>query len=160
MLRFVGALLLILLLLYLCLLHSRAEERRVRECEGFLLLVRHIRTQIACFRTPLPEAIASFENTALEAAGVLPAARKSGLSLALIHCRACLSLDGESWKTLTAFADGVGSGFFGEAIALCDYTTQELAGVLKRRQSEAPGRTRVGHSLVICGGLMLLLLLV
>lgn len=159
MLRFAGALLLIGLLLYLCLLHTRREERRVRECEGFLLLVRHIRAEIGAFRTPLDRAIAGFGNPALEEAGLLPLARERGLGPALEECCERLLLDGEDMKCLLAFAEGVGKGYTQQALALCERTEGALSSALEKRKSEAPARARTGQALLLFGGLSLLLLL-
>ena len=159
MLRFAGAALLIGLLFYLCYLHAQREERRVRECEGFLALVRHVRVEIASFRTPLPRALADFENAALEASGFLAHARAQGLEGALDAFYDRLLLDGEEKRTLYDFAEGVGRGYCREALALCERTEGALEKALQRRKSEAPARARAGQALLLFGGLSLLLLL-
>ena len=53
MIKTLGVILLLSGSLYLCFSFSVFERRRVLQCEGFLLLLRHIRAQIACFRMPL-----------------------------------------------------------------------------------------------------------
>lgn len=159
MLRFAGAVLLIGLLLYGCLLHARREERRVQQCEGFLLLVRHIRAEIATLHAPIDDALASFENAALEEAGVLSLARKQGLAFAVGECRDRLLLGGEEIGCLIAFSEGVGRGYVEEAISLCKHTEGALSSVLEKRKSEAPARARAGQALLLFGGLSLLVLL-
>ena len=159
MLGFIGGALFVLLLLYACLLRARQQEKRVRECEGFLQLVRHIRAEIATFHTPLDRALARFENAALEEAGVLALARTRGLCAALFEKRDTLCLAGEERKVMLAFAEGVGRSYRAEAIALCERTENLLAASLEKEKREAPARVRAGNALLLFGGLSLLLLL-
>ncbi len=131
----------------------------MRQCEGFLLLVRHIRAEIAGFRAPLDEALSRFENDTLEEAGVLSLARERGLSSAIRSCRDGLLLDGGEIECLLCFAEGVGRGYTEEALALCTRTEGTLASALEKRKGEAPARARAGQALLLFGGLSLLLLL-
>lgn len=159
MLRITGVLLLAGLTLYLCLFFTGVEGRRVRQCEGFLLLLRHIRAQITCFRTPIEQIYAGFENEALRQAGFLAALQKGGFSPALADCRAQLLLEAEEYKLLHAFGQEVGRSLTGEQAALCDYTIAELEKALAHRREEAPRRIRAARSLTLTGGLMLILVL-
>lgn len=159
MLQLIGAAGLISLALYLAVALSKMEMRRVRQMEGLLLLVRHIRGEIACFRTPVADIYASFQNEALAECGFLAALRERGFYSALMAGRETLYLGGEELAILTAFAEGVGRSYSAEQIALCDYTLRELEKALARRREEAPKRTRVLRTLSLVGGLMLVILL-
>lgn len=159
LLRALGMLVLFGVSLCLCRTVSRVERGRVRQAEGFLLLLRHIRTQIACFRTPVGEIYAGFENRALASCGFLAALRRDGFAAALRECRPGLYLGSEELALLAAFGDEVGKSYCEEQLALCDYTVGELESLFTKRRDEESGRTRVAHSLVITGSLMLILIL-
>ncbi len=159
MLRTLGIGLILLLTFYLSHSMSVMERQRVRQTEGFLLILRHIRTHISCFRTPLPEIYADFDNPALREAGFLDALADGGFCHALDNCRERLYLDEEEWKVLYNFGGGVGNSYLGEQSSLCDYTLAEMEKAMARRREEAPKRTRVSRTVIICGGFMLVFLL-
>ena len=104
------------------------------------------------------DAISSITYEALERAGFLPLARERGLAGAIVAFRDKTTLSREEWGTLASFAERVGESYTDEALSLCAYTERELAEALSHRRAEAPARRRVGQSLVIFGGLSLLLL--
>ena len=157
--RIAGVVLLFGLSLFFCLCVSRMERGRVRQTEGFLLLLRYVRTQISCFRTPVQEIYGSFRNPALSECGFLDALRQYGFPEALDRCTGRLYLDEEELKTLSALGRELGRSYCEDQIALCDYTLEQMERAFDRRREEAPKRTRVAHSLVLTGGLMLILVL-
>lgn len=157
--RLIGSLLLIGTFGYLGYYFSMMEGRRVRQTEGFLFLLRHIRTGIVCFANPVEDIYSGFENPALETCGFLPALRTGGFAHALYACRERLYLEEEELRTLHAFSEEVGKSYSHEQAVICDYTIGEMEKALQRRQEEAPRRARAARSLTMCGGLMLLLLL-
>ncbi len=157
--RVCGSLLLVGLSLYGAYSFTLLEHRRVRQTEGFLLLIRYIRTQIACFRPTLGEIYDSFENRALLECGFLAALRERGFSSALRDTRPALYLDEEELKLLATFADEIGRSYSSEELALCDYTAREMEKAMEKRREEAPRRTRVASSLMMTGGLALVFLL-
>ena len=156
--RLIGALLLVGTFGYIGYHFSVMEGRRVRQTEGFLLLLRHIRTGIVCFSNPIEDIYRSFTNPALEACGFLPALRTGGFAHALRVCRESLYMEEEEWHTLLAFSEEVGKSYSHEQAAICDYTIAEMEKALHCRQEEAPRRARAARSLTGGGGLMLLLL--
>lgn len=160
MARGIGAFLLLGCSLYLGACLAGVEKWRVRQYEGFLLLVRHIRNGITCFQTPIDKIYAGFANAALERCGLLSALRAGAdLPTALQRCRDELYIEAEAWRTLSAFADEVGKSYTQEQAKLCDYTIKELEAALHRQKEEAPRRARGARALAVCGGLALLILL-
>ncbi len=159
MLQLIGAIGVMALSAYLAFSFSKMEGKRVRQIEGFLLLIRHIRAEIACFRTPVADIYAGFSHAALAECGFLESLRERGFSAALAAGQGELYLEEEEMATLSAFGEGVGRSYSGEQIALCDYTIGELEKALSRRREEAPKRARVLRTLSIAGGLMLVILL-
>ena len=158
MLRILGILLLMAALGYLCLLHSRRETARVKQCEGLMLLVRHLRTRIGSFREPPDIALAAFQSEALEEMGFLPVARERGLASAVRAFYGAPPLPQEEWGMLATFAERLGASYTREALALCESTERALSQTLTRCREDAPARRRVGHALLIFGGLSLFLL--
>ena len=154
-----GAIFLFLAGIFLARGLLRAEEDCVRQTEGFLLLLRHARTSISCFRTPLRDIWQSFENRALAECGVLPLLQRDGFSSALIASAPRLYLDREDLRLLTAFGYEIGKSRFEEQITLCNYTVERLEASYARRAEEAPARRRAVGTLVITGTLMLILVL-
>ncbi len=159
MLQLGGGLLLFLSALLLGQAAARAEEQRVRQAEGLLLLLRHIRMGITCYATPIGEIYAGFQNPALEVCGFLPALRAGGLEHALAACGRQLHIEGEDRRTLHTFSQSIGKSYTAEQAALCDAAIKELEEMWQRRRAEGPRRVRAAQALSLCAGLMLLLLL-
>ena len=159
MLKGMGALLLLGSALWLGLRLSAREQERLRQTEGLLLLLRHIRACIVCFADPIEEIYRRFQNRALEECGFLPALRTHGFAYALRVCDGLAQGD-EVQTALASFADGVGKSNTREQAALCDYTVAVMEAALHRRQEEAPRRARLARGLALCGALALLVLLV
>lgn len=157
--RILGSLLLVGLSLYGCYSFSLLEEKRVRQTEGFLLLLRYMRTRISCFRTAREDIYASFENRALSECGFLCALRAHGFAAALERMRPQLYLDEEELLLLSSFGEELGQGYSEEEVILCEGAIKEMEQAMEKRRSEAPRRTRVAHSLVMTGGLALVFLL-
>lgn len=137
----------------------RAEEDRVRQTEGFLLLLRHARTSISCFRTPLRDIWQSFENRALAECGFLPLLQRDGFSAALIAASPHLYLGKEDLRLLTSFGYEIGKSRFEEQITLCNYTVERLEASYARCVEEVPARRRTVGTVVMTGTLMLILVL-
>ena len=146
--------------LYLCFSFSLFEKRRLEQCEGFLLLIRHLKAQISCFHTPLGRIYASFTHGELERCGFLPILRQTGnLSMALKDAKKDIWLSEEEFTLLNAFAGEVGGSYVDEQISCCDYYIGELERAYKERREEIPGRKKLYRSLFITGGLMLAIVL-
>ena len=122
-----------------------------------LLLLRHIRTQISCFSTPLPEIYASFENPALSDAGFLRVLRQDGLAAALGTCEVYLE-EGER-RMLLFFAEELGNSYRTDQLALCDAYIAELARGCERKKNELPKKSKLYRSLILTGGLAAVILL-
>lgn len=160
MLKTLGVILLLSGSLYLCFSFSVFERRRVQQCEGFLLLLRHIRAQIACFRMPLGRIWDSFSSAELQRCGFLDALRQKGdFAQALSCCKGQIWLSREELDLLYAFGGELGRSYFEEQVACCDYYIGELEQAYAQRRSEQPARTKLYRSLFLTGGLMLVIVL-
>lgn len=159
LLRVGGAVLLLAAGFFLARGLVRAEDDCVRQTEGFLLLLRHARTSISCYRTPLRDIWQSFENRALAECGFLPRLQRDGFAAALIAASPHLYLGREELRLLTAFACGIGKSRFEEQITLCNYTVERLEASYARYAEELPSRRRTVGTLALTGVLMLILVM-
>lgn len=148
---------LLILTVYLCYEATSMEAKRVRQTEGFLLLLRHIKAQISCFCTPVCDIFSSFENEALACIGFLDTLKKNDFSSALDICREKIYLDGEEINLLSAFGEELGKSYRQEQIENCDYYIGELESSYTRRREEQPRKSRLYRSLVLTGGLMVII---
>ncbi len=154
-----GVIFLLCACLYLSAAAGSFERRRVRQSEGMLMLLRHIRTQISCFRTPIGDIYASFCSDELESCGFLPRLREGeDFCTALQECRQSLLLDEEETDLLAAFGKEVGGSYRDEQVEGCDYYIGELERICRNRREEQPKRVRLARSLVLAGGLLLILI--
>lgn len=157
----IGAVLLLCITVYLCVAFTWNEARRLRQLEGLLLLLRTVRGQISCFRTPVDRIYASFENEALERCGFLPALRQTGdFTQALEAVGPRLLMPEEEARLLSSFGLELGGTYRDEQVAACDYYISELENCFARRREERPRRLRLGRSLLLTGGLMLILVFI
>ena len=155
-----GIILLLSSTLYLCLTFTLFERRRVSQCEGFLLLMRHIKAQISCFHTPLSRIWTSFSSEELEKCGFLGMLRQTeDFQKALGAVQGKIWLSAEELVLLHAFAGELGRSYVEEQISCCDYYIGQLEQAYLERRQEQPKRSKLYRSLFITGGLALVILL-
>ena len=160
LLKSFGIILLLTGSLYLCFSFSQFERKRLRQCEGFLLLLRHIRAQISCFRMPIGRIYASFSTEELEQCGFLSLLRDTeDLEKALLGAKGNIWISEEEISLLKAFGRELGEGYAEEQIAVCDYYIGELEKAYGERRNGLPQQTKLYRSLFITGGLMLAIML-
>lgn len=159
--KLIGAAMLMALSISMAFQICTMESRRVRQTEALLLLLRYIKAQISCFRTPLSEMFAGFENEELEACGLLPLLR-DGCSFpdAFEKTRPRLYLDSDETEMLSSFSREIGGGYREEQEECCAYYIRELERAYSEGREERPARVRVLRSLVISAGLMVIIILV
>lgn len=137
-----------------------AMRERIAQLEEFILLLRHIREEIACFRTPTPEILAGFHGSALERIGFLQAAKEGDLRTALQATAHRLYLDGEELAVLHEFAAGLGRGYVSEELARCELAISRLTAALSARREALPRTARLFRTLVISGACAVILVLI
>lgn len=135
-------------------------RERLLQLEGFVLLLRSIREQIACFRTPTREILAAFQNPALERAGFLAAAKRDGMAAALEESRERLYLDGEELGPLREFSAGLGGGYADEEVARCELCLARLTEAVARRREALPKAAKLYRTLVLGGALAVIIVLI
>lgn len=158
--KLAGALLIFATSLYLSAQIGLLAQRRMRQTEAFLALLRYIKAQVACFKTPVAEIYQSFQNRVLEECGFLAALRERGLGEALDTCEGALFLSEAEFELLHAFADELGRGFQEEQLDSCDYHIGALEAHYAKQKEELPKRCKIYRTLVLTAGIMLIILLI
>lgn len=133
------------------------EKRRVEECEGLVLLLRHLRTSVQAYALPRDKIYESFSHRALEGCGFLSVLRREGLSAALE--RSGLSLREEVLRPLVIFASGEGGRLTEEELTACGIALTAVEQSLTELKKGLPERLRLCRTLVLTGGMMVAILL-
>lgn len=139
---------------------KRREARSIRQTEEFLVLLRRIKREIACFARPLPEICRTADLPALRAAGFFDAAEEGDLLFAYRHALPALSLSPDAGRVLDGFFSGAGAPLKAEELAACDCAIGELGELLEKQKRDGAVRVRLRSTLILTGGLLFLLLIV
>lgn len=139
---------------------SRHNQRRLAECDGFLELLRSIRTRIADFSEPLDVIYSDFSSPVLDEVGFTAALARGDFASALDECRDRLALDRESVDLLRSFAGELGMSYRTEQLSSCDRYIAELEKLRSYSRTESVRRTKLACSLTVTFGLMLIIVLV
>lgn len=136
---------------------TREERRRVEECEGLLLMLRHLRARVSAYSLPRDEIYRTFSHLALEKCGFLLLLREKGLKTALSS--KTLALDGEMLRPLVLFAEGEGERLKEEELSAVSLAIEETEACLADAKRRLPERLRLSRTLVLTGGMMVAIFL-
>ena len=143
---------------FLALYFLTAEERkRVEECEGLTLLLRHLRGQVAAYSLPREEIYATFHHKALERCGFLSLLRERGMGVALSAGK--LTMSEEALRPLYLFAEGEGRRLKEEELTALGLALEGMEYGLTECKRRMPERLRLLRTLVLTGGMMVAVLL-
>lgn len=157
-LRYLGVLLVFVASTLLGFAFAGSAGSKLRNNDGLIALIRHIRQKIGFFRSTPAEIYASFENHDLEKAGFCDALRREGLAGALERVD-CFDLDENCENALRQFAGQIGKSPLGEQISACDYLLELLEAEQKRLCEEYPAKRKVYSSMGMLFGIMAVILL-
>ena len=139
------------------LLLTKEERRRVEECEGLLLLLRHLRAQVSAYSLPRDEIYRTFSHAALERCGFLALLRDGGLAAALSAEK--LALGAETLRPLVLFAEGEGRRLKEEELTAVSLAIEGMEACLTDVKRRLPERLRLSRTLVLTGGMMIAIFL-
>ena len=160
MIKLLGSLAVLGIAAILAVRGASVFRERIAQLEGFVLLVRRIREQIACFRTPQEQILAGFDDPALGRAGFLEVATREGMAAALSAVRDRLYLDESELAALSEFASGLGGGYAEEELVRCDLCLSRLTLALDARREALPKAARLYRTLVLSGALAIIIVLI
>ena len=138
----------------------RRENERIRQTEEFLLLLRTVRREIACFSRPLSEICRSANLPELKRAGFFDSLDTGDPLFAFRSAMPSLSLPPDAVSLLDGFFAGAGAPKKDEELLACDRVTEELDGILSREKKEGASRVKLRSTLIFTGGLLFLLLVI
>ena len=128
--------------------------------EEFLSLLSRIRREIACFSRPLPAIVREAHLPALSAAGFFDAQNGGDPLVSFLSASPALLLPPEAGELLGSFFSAAGSSMKAEELDACDHAIARLTELLAREKTEGANRLRLHSTLILCGGLLFLLLVV
>lgn len=135
------------------------ERSALAQSEAFLRLIRHIRLQIFCFKTPVSEIISAYKDDELLALGFTDLFRES-FNEALENCGHRLFVDNETLEILKAFGRELGAGYKDEQVACCDYYTAKLEEHISALNKDLPGRERMLCTCALVFGAFAIIILI
>lgn len=135
------------------------ECAKLKESEAFLNLIRHIKTRISCYRTPIPEIISDYESKELKECGFLDGFDISWND-ALSSCTEKLHIDDETKKLLTGFGDELGASAKDEQMNACDYYIERLGSHVEDMRTRLPQKQKLYRSCpILLGALAVIIFL-
>ena len=139
---------------------ARSYERiKLKESEAFLNLVRHIRNEIACYKTPLPKIISSYSNKELLECGFLENFDISWND-AVMACSDRLHIDDDVKRILIKFGEELGGSYKDEQISCCDYYADVLSKNVAHMKEELPSKLKIYRSLSAILGILAVIILI
>ncbi len=133
--------------------------RSLNLCEGMLQFIRHIRSQVSFYKTPVGEMCTSFRNEAFRQNRMDELIAEKGLAVALSEKEGALLLEEDSFRALLSFAKRLGSLTYEEQIADCDFVIGMLENSICRKRDSIPAKRQIYSSLGVLGGAMAVLIL-
>ena len=155
--KIVGALLLGLGGASCAYLSCQQASYALRQAEGWLSLVRFVRTQVDCFSLPLPQILQRIDPSCLRACGYRGEEVPRSLSALLSSCEIC---DREVGRIAERFAGDFGKGYREEQLRSCDLYCELLSERRDALAEQLPAKKRVSSTLWISGALATVILLV
>ena len=126
------------------------------QTEGFIDLVRYLRSEIDCFSMPIPTALERCPDTIFQKCG---AQRFRGARTVSELLDACEILSPEISEAMQRFAADVGRGYKHEQLSLCDRTAELLEGYRNLLAEQLPVKRKLNGTLCLCSALVIVILL-
>ena len=136
---------------------SAAATEHIRQLEGLLLLVRHVRERISCFHTPKERIFLTFRHEALSRIGFLRELCRGDMTAALQACRDSLYLSEEELAILLEFSAGLGQGYLAEELSRCELAAGRLEGALAAAREGLPRTAGIYRTVAVSGALAVIL---
>ena len=141
-------------------LYDAFSKRRLSECESFISLLEHIRSEISCFLSPKERIFRGYEDENLERVGFLPLVREGedmGDAFDKISQRLLVGKSG--LDILASFFSGLGRGYKDGAMALGERCIAEFRKYYESLKDESEKNVKLFRTVIIGLGLGILILL-
>lgn len=155
--KLVGALLLAVSAARGAYVMNQRASLSLKQAEGWLALLRYIRTQVDCFALPIPRILSQCDLSLLTACGYGKEERPRDLEQLLCDCDL---RDGEVRGIVGAFVGEFGKGYREEQLRSCEYYRELLSARRASLAEQLPARKRVTSTLWLSGALATVILLI
>ncbi len=136
---------------------NQRAVRALKQTEGWLSLLRYIRTQVDCFALPIPRILLRADRSLFVSCGYAGEDVPCGLEQLLSDCDL---RDRETEKIVKHFVGEFGKGYREEQLRSCDYYRELLEARRDALADQLPARKRVTSTLWISGALAIIILLI
>ncbi len=158
-LKTAGAVLALICALMLSREYEKFERGRVRLAEGFLLLLRDMRSKVDRFLTPESGMLCDFENDALAECGYLASAEELGISDAFFKESDRLSLPEDVKKLLSGIFRDFGREYREGALKILDGGIRELEKLIASMKGEKERSVKLVRTVSVAAALGAVILL-
>lgn len=141
---------------------QKHEQEKIKQAKGFILLLKYIKNQIACFSLPITEIISRCDKKILSDCGISfdfsPDASKSEV-LPEIVANIPRHIDDEAFLIIERFANDFGKTYLEEQLKSCDYYIYELEKYKNKIEAEIPKERKIRFALCFSISASIILLL-
>ncbi len=155
--KIVGALLLAVSGTWGAYTMNQRAAHTLKQAEGWLSLLRFIRTQVDCFALPIPQILSRVDHARLLCCGYEGQTPPRSLEELFLRCTI---RDGEVERIAKSFVGEFGKGYREEQLRSCEYYCELLAARRDALAAQLPARRRVTSTLWISGALAVVILLI
>ena len=159
MLKLLGALLIFFCGAALAASLNAGARNALIQTEGFIELVRRLRSDIDCFSMPIPLAISRFPDTLFEKCGLQFEACDGVRAFDDLICNCDMAYE-ELRDIMDSFALHIGRGYKLEQLAICDRTVERLEAHRLHLANQLPAKQKTNGTLCLCGALAVVILIV
>lgn len=148
------------LIIVSCLAASRIiishEEKRLRQLEAFIALIKYIRNRIDCYSVPVDKILAECPEGVMNDLG----GKGEKMSFREITEREEILLEGESRQILKEFSDSLGKHYRERQVKLCDGAVANLETARDAEKKALDSKKKTVNALCLAiGGMAVILLL-
>ncbi len=118
---------------------AQYEQKKYRQAQGFVALIRHIRSQIECYATPVAQILSTLDERMLLDCGLYTTPEEHSALLLQNE----LYLPAELLRELQGFFGELGGCYREEQLRCCDYYLERLAPLCTEMQEQLPKRVRL-----------------
>ena len=136
-------------------LNARAK-RALSITEGLINLIRHVKTQVSCYATPIDKILSGCERSVFEACGYAKEATPQSIGELI---EGCPMLEGRALGVMNEFSRGFGKSYRADQVRLCESSIEELSALRSDISDKLPIRRKLNSTLCISSAMAIVILL-
>ena len=132
------------------------EQKRIKQTDSFIALIRYIRDRIDCYSTPIDKILSTCpDDILLEIGG-----RNGEFSFWELVSQNDMVLDGEGKRILREFSESLGKNYRERQIKLCDSAISTLENYRKTKNADLTAKRKAINAICLAiGGITVIALL-